>query len=923
MRLLSWIKRIFYLAMAVLFLISFSSPCMAASTQDQRVVRVGFYEYPYFQEIAKNGSLSGYSYDYLQAIAQYTGWRYEYVTTHTYAECLTLLEKGEIDLMGVVTKTPEREKVFDFPDLSSSINLSLLVTGAENTDFAFEDYPSFDGITVGLQKSSARNDRLLRFAEQKGFSIKTITYDTKEALQNALKNGTVDAILISTNQKAPDYRVIASFDANRSYYVTTKGNTALLNELNDSLKKLSEKHPYLQENLCKKYYDFSQGQTPVFSREELAYIKANPTLNVVYDCAWGPYESTAKNGEPLGISIDLMERISEITGIDFCYIPSPCQDSAIRLMNNGEGDLLTALSYNYHRAYLHNVYITQPYLSVEYVTAYRLERTENRRLALPKGYQISSIIMDREPETSKIIYYNSVSECLDAVYEGEADYTFLSSYEMEYYLNIPKYHAINYRSLQVSPLELSIGVSKAQDPILFSIIEKSLSGIAGADIQQIIQTHITHSKEDSMLNLLYGNPVEFVVIMCIIFAALLIAMVAFTLYRSNSQKNIQLQQENEAKSHFLSRVSHDMRTPMNGILGITYLAKQRTTVRDLQEDMEQIELSGKMLLNLINDTLDISRIESGKLTLHPTVCNEEKIFETVLRIVKPSMQEKNIQFSFHKKNIQWLSIYTDAQRLQQIFLNLLTNAIKFTPAGGTISLSMECLWEREDAVFDRFIVKDTGIGMSKEFQEHLFDAFAQENKINTDNTVGTGLGLSIVKSIVDLMGGSIEVMSEENVGTEVSITLELPVAQREKEGNPSLFTDYSILNKKRVLLCEDHDLNAKIATKLLERVGMLVERAENGKLALALFEHSAPGYYDAILMDIRMPIMGGYEATAKLRALHREDAKHIPIIALSANAFSEDIEKSKSVGMDGHLSKPIDPDTLYESLSALLSERKG
>ncbi len=918
-----WMKRIFSSFLALLLFLSCLTPCMAAKSQDERVVWVGFYEYPYFQEIEEDGSLSGYSYDYLQALAQYTGWRYEYVTTHTSSECLKLLEEGKIDLMGVLKKTPEREAIFDFPAISSSMNLSLLVTKRENTDFAFEDYPSFNGITVGLQKNFARNDGFLRFAKDQGFSVKTSSYDTKEDLTAALNNGSVDAILISSTQNNPNYRVIASFDSDVSYYVTTKGNTALLSELNDGLKRLTAQHPYLQGNLYQKYYDFSEGQIPVFSKKELAYIQENPTLRVVYDSAWGPYESIAKDGTPYGISIDLLDRISQIAGIDFHYIPSQSQINTMHLMTDGEGDLLTALSYDYHRANLHNVYITQPYLSVEYVTAYRIEQPENPRLALPRGYHISSIALDVHKNVSNILYYNSVEACLDAIYDGKADYTFLSSYEMEYYLNVPKYHAINYRSLQVSPLELSIGVSKEQDPILFSIIEKSLDGISGLDIQQMIQTHITQKREDSILNLLYGNPVQFVVIITLIFTSLLIAMIAFMLYRSNSHKNDRLQRENEAKSQFLSRVSHDMRTPMNGILGITYLAKQKTNVEDLQQDIEQIELSGKMLLNLINDTLDISRIESGKLELHPSACDAEKVLDTVLRIVAPSMDKKMLHFSFDRKNVHHLSIYADVQRLQQVFLNLLTNAIKFTPTGGRIAFIIEVLWKTEHKVCVRFTVRDNGIGMSKAFQTHLFDAFAQENRINTDSTVGTGLGLSIVKSIVDLMGGSIQVSSQENVGTEVNITLELDIAPQEKTEPIAVAGNYSILNGKRALLCEDHDLNAKIAEKLLERVGMVVDRAENGKLALALFEHAPVGYYDAILMDIRMPIMGGYEATAMLRALHRPDAKDIPILALSANAFGEDIKKSKSVGMDAHLSKPIEPQLLYETLTAQLMERKG
>ncbi len=391
------------------------------------------------------------------------------------------------------------------------------------------------------------------------------------------------------------------------------------------------------------------------------------------------------------------------------------------------------------------------------------------------------------------------------------------------------------------------------------------------------------------------------------------------LYVEEQEQKRRLEEASHAKSDFLSRISHDMRTPLNGILGTVYLAKEKEDPTDLKKDMEVIEKSGQLLLNLVNDTLDMSRIESGRIELHPEICDEKKLFDTIFATIQPSLDKKDIQLQKSFIGIDWKQMVLDVSRLQQVFLNLFSNAIKFTPEGGSIEWVMECLEETDNHVVDRFIVRDTGCGMSEEFQKHMFEPFAQENRINTDQTMGTGLGLSIVKKIVELMGGTIAVKSKVGKGTEFCIILHLPVncSLRELPKEPE--QKEISFHGERILLCEDNSLNTIIAEKLLEKVGCVVKTAENGKLGVEEFESSESGYYAAILMDIRMPVMDGLEATRAIRSLNRQDAKTVPIIAMSANAFEEDVNISLDAGMNAHLPKPIEPRKLYKTLAELIT----
>ena len=375
---------------------------------------------------------------------------------------------------------------------------------------------------------------------------------------------------------------------------------------------------------------------------------------------------------------------------------------------------------------------------------------------------------------------------------------------------------------------------------------------------------------------------------------------------------------NRAKSAFLSRISHDMRTPLNGILGLAGLMRDKADPDDIRQDLDQLEISGRYLLNLINDTLDVSKIESGKMELHPTVCDGKTVLHNALILLRPNVQEKQIHFLVHTEGVSYGLYYIDAGRFEQLIMNIVSNAVKFTPAGGTVEFTIETIAEHDGIGRDRIIVRDTGIGMSPEFLPRLFTPFAQEDGSITNNTRGSGLGMAISKAIVELMNGTIQVESEKGSGTTFTIELSMPRAttqQLRRMGDSTAGTgDLSGLAGRHVLLCEDHPLNAQIARRLLEKVGIVVDHAENGQIGFEKFSTAAPGSYDAILMDIRMPVMDGLTATRAIRACAHPDAMRIPIIAMTANAFDEDVNQCLNAGMNAHLGKPVDPQKLYATL---------
>lgn len=374
----------------------------------------------------------------------------------------------------------------------------------------------------------------------------------------------------------------------------------------------------------------------------------------------------------------------------------------------------------------------------------------------------------------------------------------------------------------------------------------------------------------------------------------------------------------KAKSEFLSRMSHDIRTPMNAIIGLTHLAQKEDDIETVRNYLAKISASSKFLLGLINDILDMSKIENGNLTLNPEPLTKKEFVISINTVIRPLMNQRNIHFICQMDEGPEC-ILVDKLRFNQIFFNLLSNAGKFTPEGGEVSIILENLPTVDDKAGMRFYVRDNGVGMSEEFLEHIYDPFSKEHSKLSNSSKGTGLGLPIVKSLVEAMGGTISVKSKLGEGTEFTVDLYLPVTEAPVDDLAQYKPDTSLQNKK-ILLVEDNEINTFVAKIILEQAGCIITTAENGRIAVETFEKSQPGTFSAILMDVRMPEMDGLEATRTIRALDRADAKTIPIIAMTADAFAEEQKRTIDAGMNYHISKPINPHELYSVLAEFVNK---
>lgn len=483
------------------------------------------------------------------------------------------------------------------------------------------------------------------------------------------------------------------------------------------------------------------------------------------------------------------------------------------------------------------------------------------------GYNIFSYLTNQGMEPKNL-------ETIKELLSGTEDNTVLSEVQGSRWLFSSSYYSEQYRIFIMLPIQMTSAATY-----------KNLYGLIASVVA------------------------SFLILFMIVGSILLLVALKQRAQREKELQTALLMKTAQAKNEFLAKMSHDIRTPLNGIMGMNYIASTKipaefTEVRDC---LEKVDIAAKYLLGILNDILDMSKIESGGLRLSEEPFSLESLKAGIEPLVFSQMKGKDIRFVIDDSGIADCEYIGDELRLKQILINLLSNAVKFTEKGSvTLTISVQPAAERMDEVI--FSVRDTGKGMAKEFMEYIFSPFTQEDDSIAASYGGSGLGLSIAKSFVEMMGGSISAASELGKGSE--FTVKLPLKKNERK---ALVTEKSQETEavccfagKHLLLCEDNDLNAEIAEVILGNFELLVDRAENGKAGVELFEKSAPGYYAMIFMDVRMPQMDGYEATRAIRALERPDAKQVPICALSANAFADDIRQSLEAGMNDHLAKPLD-----------------
>lgn len=420
-------------------------------------------------------------------------------------------------------------------------------------------------------------------------------------------------------------------------------------------------------------------------------------------------------------------------------------------------------------------------------------------------------------------------------------------------------------------------------------------------------------------------------IMCIVISYVFSLLIATVFYLISSKKHRERQYEaeleksaeqaknaNEAKTRFLFNMSHDIRTPMNAIVGFSgLLEKNLQNERKAKEYLEKIQSSSNLLLRIINQVLEMARIESGTAVLQLKAEDMDALFHRVNTVFEEDVRKKNLQYHA-VLDVRHHYVVCDQTKLQEIMLNIISNAIKYTPEGHSIYVEVhEAVSENPSKIRYIFSCEDTGIGMSEEYLPHIYEEFSREHSTTENKVPGTGLGLSIIKSMIELMGGSIQVESRQGIGTKFTIDLSFDIALKEEVyGSEDTIESSAIhtIKGKRILLVEDNELNAEIAKTVLEDIGALITRTENGQQALELFKEKPAGTFDVILMDLMMPVMDGYTATRKIRELERSDAKTVPIIAMTANAFQEDAEKCIAVGMNAHLAKPLDIEKVKKTI---------
>lgn len=927
--------------LSLLLLLSAVLPVKAAAeTAPAKVVRVGSFE-DTFNYCNEKGARKGYGYELLETLSGYTGWQFEYVTCD-WSDCFEKLENGEIDIMGGISYTEDRAEEMLFSDEPMGEEKYYLYADLSCADISASDFKTLDGKKIGVVMGTEPEVMLTEWEEKHGIKTEHVNISNNEDVKQKLANHEIDCFVSLEESYWAELGISTITRVGKSsiYYVLNKDRSDLKEELDNAMHALDEEAPFYTADLCKKY--FSLGYKPILTGEEKAWLKEHVAIRMGFltsDSGVSTYDPAT--GEITGTIIDYIQFAADCLGnqeLEFQLVGYDDKETELNALKSGEIDMIFHFDQSPNLAEEYRVARTNTTWTANMMVVTNQQLfTENKvnRVAVPQNkISLTRYIAFYYPQW-EIVDCDTQEDAIKLVKDGQADCFIIGvGSEAKYSKNHGFY------SVPLPNPANSCFAVKSGNRSLLSILNKTLKAMPANMLTSSLAMHKSSARKVTLSDFIKDNFFMVLLVSSIVVAVVLLMILkllqkarkaeaaARKAANDTQELNAKLQvavekaeSANRAKSTFLFNMSHDIRTPMNAIIGYADLASRHLDdPAKLEKYMENIQVCGQNLLVLLSNVLDLARIENDKTEIEYSVSDIEKDFRNCIAMFQNQADSKG-QTLMVTTQLLYPYVYADIPHLTEVCTNLVSNAVKYTGAGGTIRCDItQKPGEKESWCNMVITVADNGIGMSQEFQKHIFEPFERERTSTVSKVEGSGIGMGIVKKLVGLMSGTVEVESKIGVGSTFTVTIPSRIASQEKiqakrETTPS---DEKSLCGVKILLTEDNDLNAEIATELLREEGCTVDRAKDGVECVDMLEKAANGTYRLILMDIQMPVMNGYDAAKKIRRMDDPQKADIPIIAMTANAFSEDKQAALDAGMNDHLSKPINMSILVPTIQKYL-----
>ena len=884
-------------------------PVYVSAQEDRsKVVRVGWYEGTY-DTTGSDGQRRGYSYEYQQAVAAHTGWKYEYVEG-SWAELMSMLKKGQIDLLGGISYAEERSTSMLFSALPMGEDRYYLYVNPSNTDISASNLTTLNEKRIGMMPDTLSAEMFHEWEKSHGVNTQQVDIIDVDDIRQKLKNHEIDGFVLNESPQwerdniSPALLIGGSYN----YFAVSKKRPDLKEELDQAMQKIERENPFYTDDLYKRYLSANSLET--LTDEEQNWLEQHGAVRIGYlKNDVGVSLVDTESGKPAGIINDYISLASGCLGentIKFQLTGFNSQEEELQALKDNRIDMIFHMNQNPYEAEKNDIILSNTVFEVNVAVFTGVERFDENgenTVAVSRGNLLGKWYISFNYPSWKIKEYDSSAEVDKAVQNGEADCFVVKAGQ-----SLKTLVANKMRSVFLTKPGTSCFAVTRENTTLMNILNKTIQILPDSRLSSQFCVYENAPGKVTLTEYIKDN----LRVVSIGFVSVTLVIVWIIVYLLIKARKAQIQAEmaNAAKSDFLFNMSHDIRTPMNALLGYSELIKRELTDPKLLDYQEKMEQSGNLLLSIINNVLDMARIESGKVELDEDYVKIRDIYQGIYKIFQAEAEKKGIHLKM-EYDVKHEHVICDETKNREIFLNLISNAVKYTASGGRVTIritELDC--DRKDYVRIRTQVIDTGIGMSEEFLPSLFEAFARERNTTAGKVAGTGLGMPIIKKYIDMMYGTIEVESKLGEGSKFTVTLEYRIADKsyyEQDTEKSIDMDETDrISGKHILLAEDNDLNAEIAEFILEDMGLMVDRVEDGVQCVARIEQKPAGTYDLILMDIQMPNMDGYKATEVIRGLSDKSKANIPIIAMTANAFEEDRKKALAKGMNGHIAKPVD-----------------